>query len=315
MHSHMLPFQRNLIAESSHEFLAIPSREAAMVGSDQDRIRYIESILLPFPAWSESLDAVQRAMTNATLVRLPGGVHIVAESGMGKTFYLNTLLHKFPGPIVGDRVSMPILAFDLRKIVEPVQLVEPLLNQVNYPYKQRNKRVEPWQIFCDVARSCNVRIVAFDNVQLVVSAGPLACQAFVNFVRNVHDEIGLPFLLLGDQTLERLLATNPSLANCVPSGYDFLPFGANAMGQSILKTFAEKLPGERIPEFHTQEFTRLIVKSTAGNFRRLKALGFSFDYRSRGDPKATTKAILGIAHSSAFGTSVRVPNPFVLKTA
>lgn len=313
MNSSVLPFQRRFAAASPHSFLTVPTREQALVGSDEMRLRYIESIRLPHPKWKEAMQAAKNLMPLATLLRQPGGLVVTSPAGGGISFFIQALLEEYPRSFAGSQISIPVLALDLREIPSLSELVTPLLGRLNYPARHLDRSINPVEAFANLAIACGVRLIILENAHLVVEAGIQMQRSLANFICLVYELRGLPCALLGSPALDRLINGFPEIAMRLPTRVQFDNFRRDSLWQSMLASFAKLLPLENESLLGEPEMALKIHVSTMGNLSRLKMLTKGGMPLALRQGTSLTREILAQAHSTVFGSGSGIANPFLAK--
>lgn len=313
MNSSVLPFQRRFAASSSHSFLVVPTRDQALVGSDEMRLRYVESIRLPHPKWKEAMQAAKSVMPYATLLRQPGGLVLTSPAGGGISFFIQALLEEYPRNLAGSQISIPVLTLDLREVTSLDELVTPLLGRLNYPARHLDRSINPIEAFTNLAIACGVRLIVLENAHLIVEAGTQVQRAFANFICRVYELRGLPCALLGAPSLDRLIHGFPEISVRLPTRIQFDNFRRDSLWQSLLKTFAKALPLEKESPLGEPGMALKIHVSTMGNLSRLKQLAMGGIPLAVRQGTSLTCEILAQAHSTVFGSGSGIANPFLAK--
>lgn len=283
------------------------------MGSDEIRLRYVESIRLPHPKWKEAMQAAKSLMPLATLLRQPGGLVLTSPAGGGISFFIQALLEEYPRSLAGSQISIPILTLDLRELPSLDDVATPLLGHLNYPARHLDRSINTIEAFANLAIACGVRLIVLENAHLIVEAGTQVQRAFANFVCRVYELRGLPCALLGTPSLDRLIHGFPEISARLPTRIQFDNFRRDSLWQSLLASFAKALPLEKESPLGEPGMALKIHVSTMGNLSRLKHLAMGGIPLAVRQGTSLTCEILAQAHSTVFGSGSGIANPFLAK--
>jgi Bacterial TniB protein len=274
--------------------------------------QHILNIVVEHADFSRVLESCLDMVQTMRTLKMPSGVLIQAEPGMGKTLLLQTIKQRIAA--FDARETEPAClhiqldsAVDTHKIAGALMLVlgypmlpsRPNLENMNHLINKGLARVKP----------CALLI---DEMQHVCEGNKdITARAVTDWLKVRMDAFNLPVICAGTRTLERLSVINPQFTSRATAGFVLAPFPFGDAWRQLLGAFAaaiqmvnaEVLNGAAAKPLHA---------ATAGNLRALKRLLVYACMHAAERPDGTI-SMNDLAHgfSDANGHAQGRSNPFL----
>lgn len=291
-------------------------RQEMMSKKPEDRAEYTRSVAIRVDHYRHSLDYIDNLINRSARSSRPGGVWVIGDGGVGKSFILDAIHRCYPPTETDYYRNCPVLslAFDSRPAESDI-LLTLLLQLGQHPdtitYKRNSDLVA---ILLDALAACKTQAILFDEAQhlwLNTRAYRIADRVggrLGDFLKRLYDDSGLAFVFAGTSGLEDLLDKDTQARTRWSGRLKLTPFQFDNYFVGVLNALDEALPMENSSGLGTPKFAEPIFKSSQGNFRLLKNLIAEAVYIAASDksPKILQEH-LARAHFLTFGIG---ENPF-----
>lgn len=225
-------------------------REAAIKGTWQQRVLFLEKrVFVRTPDVSYVLNTIEELLPLAGLVANPGGMRVIAQSGMGKDTLIRYLSEARPSQPHGARPRFPILFVDFPHRLAPGDILRKLLDQTGCIYKSSDSVFDLETRLLDTMDTCQTQGLIFNEAQHLVSAakGGSRVDARVagesgDWLKLFLERIKRPVFMFGVPGWDSVFTVEKQLATRIPHRYEILPLPYNKNFAGILQALDQAIP-------------------------------------------------------------------------
>lgn len=277
-------------------------------------VNEILDVVVPYPEFADSLQGAINAVQWMLEVRMPDGVLLLADSGMGKTLMLTLLKRTLTGDANPLKSSRPVLDIILDGAADVYQVAMKLMLAVGYPALPTRPTLPSMTAMIDTA------IERLRPVAILIDEGQHICEG--NREKTAHtvtdwlkvrvDKHNLPVIIVGTRTLEAIAEINSQFVSRVSKRYYLNAFAFGDAWRQVLGSIAESVRSLDLSILSAQGLSRLVHEAAHGNLRRLKKLLIFSCVRAivSGSP-ALKLEHLAAGYADAFGGPSGAANPFL----
>ena len=216
---------------------------------------------------------------------------VLGESGVGKTRLLQQFALKHPRTEHVEFTEVPVLYVPIPAKCSVRKLAGCVLQALGSNYWDRgNEEARTFQVKT-LLKTCRVRVVILDEANHLVDRGQEATHYYVgDWLKEVADAAGIPFVLAGTLRAATLLDTNEQLRSRFREPLVVRPFGMAtevelAASQRALRVFGEFLAGLDALDIAHRDNARKILFATGGRLREICRLLTRAVTLARGEPQ------------------------------
>lgn len=159
--------------------------------------------------------AVDNLILRATELSLPGGLLLVGEGGLGKSFLLERIVRRYPKTWTTTQTIAPVIYISLQDATTPDAAERAIMRTLgNVGTPAVKDRSDPRRLLCETLKSCKVRVILVDEAQKLAlakgsrnsdrAAGPLG-----EYFRLISDKARIAIVFAGTSVLLDLFKQDP----------------------------------------------------------------------------------------------------------
>lgn len=271
-----------------------------------------------FPHVKAIVAALDRLLTYRRERAEPLHLLIVGESGVGKSTLLKHYVAAHPRIEHEEYTEIPVLFASLDEAPTPKTLSGKLLLSMGSPFWNKGTAEERRDQLLRLLDACKVQLVILDEANhLVDRGGEKTLHTSADWIKNVADASGIPFVLAGIPRTKRLLDTNDQLRGRFREVISVERFSVADSAEeirfrSVLKSFQRLLSGIDSIDLSSREIARAFAFATDGRLREIRSLLVrSVELALASTTSKLTMAVLAEAFASVIYPKAPVDrNPF-----
>lgn len=244
-------------------------------------------------------------------LKMPGGVIVQAESGMGKTLLLQMIKRQL---MVADDANQQsrILHIQLDSAVDSHKMAAAMMMALGYPMLPSRPNLENMNHMVSKGLTkLTPRALLIDEMQHVCEGNrDITARAVTDWLKVRMDAFNLPIICAGTRALDRLSVINPQFTSRASANFILTPFEFGDSWRQLLAAFKDAISSVNL-EVLNGSVARQIHAATKGNLRALKKLLMyaCMHAATRTDMKITVED-LALGYDDANGHSPGRTNPF-----
>ncbi len=280
-------------------------------------LRCVNEILDVVVAHTEFADAQHGALSAVQWmreVRMPDGVLLLADPGMGKTLLLTLLKRTLAGEANPLKSSRPVLDISLDSAADVYQVAMKLMLAVGYPALPTRPTLPSMTAMIDTAieRLRPLAILIDEGQHICEGNREKTARTVTDWLKVRVDKHNLPVIIVGTRTLEAIADINSQFVSRVSKRYYLNAFAFGDVWRQVLGSIAESVTSLDLNGLSAQGLSRLVHEAAHGNLRRLKKLLlFSCVRAIDGGSPALKLEHLAAGYADAFGGPSGAANPFL----
>lgn len=270
-----LPLDRACPPDDPHARM-MQLRESAVHGSFEQRVQFLlNDVFVKTPDVQHILWISDQLLELATLYPNPGGLRVVADSGMGKDAIIRFQLRCHPPQVIGRQPIYPLLHVRLTQRPHAGDVLKTLLNQMQCAYNSRPLG-DLKSICLDAMDSCQVKGVIFNEANHMASAaqsgariGARLAGEFGDWMKEFIDDIKRPVFFFGVPGWDEVFDLGKQLGTRVPHHHEIHKFQYDPMFAGILKALDEAIPMPEPVGLNNPAMTQKLFVASRGIWRHL----------------------------------------------
>lgn len=286
-------------------------------GLSEDAKRFVNEILdmvVPYPDFLSAHHGALKVILYMLDVKLPMGVLVMADSGMGKTLILTLIKRSLAIHASPLKLDRPVLELALDSAVDVYQLAAKMLLALGYPALPMRPTLPNMTMMIDTA------LERLKPIALLIDEGQHICEGkyrentartLTDWLKVRMDRHNLPVIMTGTRALEAISGINSQFVSRASGEYFINPFAYGDTWRQLLAGIAESVRSIDLSSLPSIGLSRLVHDATQGNMRDLKKL-LVFSCIRAIDEGSTLLTIKHLAEGfdDAFGGHGRKVNPF-----
>ena len=225
-------------------------REAAVHGTAEQRANFLlKEVYVQTPDVTHIVSTMEQLLGHAKLFSNPGGMRIIADSGMGKDALLRYLLKIYPPQPNAILPRYPLIYVDFRNRLAPGEIIKALLEQMQCAYKSYQSVRELEDSLLHAMDACGTQGIVFNEAHHMVSVnkGTRRISARIageagDWLKGFIDRIKRPVFLLGIPGWDEVFDLDPQLGSRIPHRHEISPFLFDASFMGILQALDGAIP-------------------------------------------------------------------------
>lgn len=277
-------------------------------------VNEIMDVVVPYPEFADSLHGALSAIQWMRDVRMPDGVLLLADSGMGKTLLLQLLKRTLAGDANPLKSSRPVLDISLDSTADVYQVAMKLMLALGYPALPTRPTLPSMNAMIDTAieRLRPMAILIDEGQHICEGNREKTARTVTDWLKVRVDKHNLPVIMVGTRTLEAITDINPQFVSRVSKRFYLNPFAYGDGWRQVLGSIAQTVNSLDLNSLSAQGLSRLVHESTHGNLRRLKKLlMFSCVRAIDGSSPVLKLEHMADGYADAFGGPSGAANPFL----
>lgn len=206
------------------------------------------------------------------VVKMPEGVLIHADSGMGKTLLLQMIKRQFTTSDSMEAESR-CLHISLDSAVDTHQIAAAVMLALGYPMLPSRPKLESMNhLVAKGFERLKPQALLIDEMQHICEGNKdITARAVTDWLKVRMDAFNVPVIGAGTRTLERLSMINPQFTGRASANFVIAPFQFGEAWLQLLGAFAAAVSEVNL-EIINGPIARPLHVATAGNLRALKRL-------------------------------------------
>jgi hypothetical protein len=149
----------------------------------------------------------------------------IGMSGTGKSTLKRKVVEQYPESYANDRKIVPVLVIDTPSLPTVKNMAEAMLFQLGDPTFYRGSAVDKTGRILNYIKSCQVKLIIFDELQHFIDQGSRAAPRQVSdWLKTLIDQSGSSTILMGLEQSEYILRINEQLRRRFSRRVDLKPF-------------------------------------------------------------------------------------------
>ena len=301
------------------ELNAEQKRLHAIQGNSVEREQYTRNIAIYSKTYHSAVEYVDNLLARSARSSEPGGLWLLGEGGVGKSFVLKYIRDHYPPSETTKARRYPVISLTFSSRPTEKEVIGLLLMQLGQdPSMLRFQTLDELKhILISAIRAAGTLAILMDeahHVWLNVNAARVADRIggqVGDFLKRLYDSTGVAFIFCGMPGMERILMVDSQAKTRWNGIFRVTPFTYDLEFISVLASLDESLPMIEKANLHEPGLSAKIFKVCAGNFRVLKnflaqAVFFAAEANSKSIAPHLSMAcsmILGQAHNPFDGDS------------
>lgn len=277
-------------------------------------VNEVLDVVVPHTEFEYALQGALKTIQWMREVRMPGGVLVLADAGMGKTLLLQVLKRSLSVDDPLLQTSRPVLEISLDSAADVHQVAAKMLHAVGYEMLPMRATLLNMTALVDTAidrlRPC---VMFIDEGQHVCEGNRQnVARTLTDWLKVRMDKHNLPVIMVGTPTLEGIAAINPQFVSRVSLRFVLNSFPYGEEWRRVLSAIVLAIKSLDLGGLSGAGLSRLMHEAARGNLRRLKKLlVFSCVRAIEGSSAALKLEHLAEGYVDAFGAAPDAPNPFM----
>lgn len=226
------------------------AREAAVRGTAQERANFLlYEIFVRTPDVSYILSVADELLNFAGLFQNPGGMRILAPSGMGKDALLRFFLRKYPPQPLGPKPLYPLVYVNFRGVLAAGDILRALLDQTNCAYQNYQSVKDLEDCLLDALDTCGTQGVIFNETQHMLSAakgaeriGARVAGKTGDWLKGFLDRLKRAVFFLGVPGWDKAFQLDPQLGSRIPHRHEISAFQPDKDFTAVLWALDQAIP-------------------------------------------------------------------------
>ncbi len=253
-------------------------RIKAMQGSPAEREHYTKHIAIHSRAYQSAVEYVDNLLARSARSLEPGGLWLLGEGGVGKSFVLKYIRDRYPPSETTTARRCPVISLTFSSRPTEKEIISLLLMQLGQdPSMLRFQTLSELEHILVLAiRSADTLAILMDeahHVWLNVNAARVADRIggqVGDFLKRLYDRTGVALIFCGMPGMERILMMDSQAKTRWNGVFRLSAFSYDVEFLSVLASLDECLPMPEKSNLHEADLSAKIYKVCDGNFRVLK---------------------------------------------
>jgi Cdc6-like AAA superfamily ATPase len=251
-------------------FIAYEYQEI-LKASDAERGQFLERDLwIGYPKAQEILERLEELCAHLKMQRMPNAL-IIGPSNNGKSmikrkFCRNHEKSYEPGTYLGEQFKS-LAAVEVISIQMPIypsitRFIRALGDEIGKDFSLATRKAQEATI-CPALKKSGVKMIIIDEMHNILSGTNRQQVEFLNMIRYLGNELGIPIVCLGTKDAYLALRSDPQLEN----RFEPLILPVWEEGEAfckLLKSFTQILPLKDVSYLHDPEMASWILRKSEG---------------------------------------------------
>lgn len=256
------------------------TRDEALMGTPAQKSEFVKHVPVHVEGFSDAREFVDVLIARAKRTHKPGGVWILGDGGVGKSFILDDIQHRYPSHETETTRCTPVLRLDFEGTpvwsTLLIRLILQLGQDPNLLHYQKNDDLRDYLV--DALPESGTRAILIDEAQhLWMNTKSLRNRdrmggALGDALKRLYDSIQVAFVFTGTPGLLKIYEEDLQAKTRWPGLLQLHGFQLDAKFVGLLKALDQAIPLQERSELDKEEVATKIYQATQGNFRLLKGL-------------------------------------------
>lgn len=246
-------------------------------------------------------------------IRMPSGVIVLADPGMGKTLLLELIKRSLTQTENILEKARPVLSVSLDSAVDSHKFASKLMYALGYPMLPSRPNLENMTYMVDSGiERLKPKALLVDECQHMCEGNrDITARALTDWLKVRMDKHNLPFVGMGTNTFDRIGEINPQFISRTSTKYTINAFQIGDEWCQLIYAFVAMVTKVDLKILKNDGMLKLTHAAVLGNLRSLKKLLVYACINASGRPQPVlTKEDMEFGFDRAFGSSSRIHNPF-----
>ncbi len=269
------------------------------------------AVIVEYPEFRRIFDSAMDLVQTMLVLKMPGGILIQAEAGMGKTLLLQMIKKRLAEAETGESRSA-CLHVELDTGVDSHKLANAVMLALGYPMLPSRPNLENVNhMVAKALTRLRPQVLLIDEMQHVCEGNrDITARAVTDWLKVRMDAFNLPVIGCGTRTLERIGTVNPQFTSRASASFVLLPFAFGDAWRQLLGAFVKAVTGVDFTILNGPT-ARSVHTASGGNLRALKKLLAYAAMHAAGRPENTVVMDdLALAYVDVNGHAPGRANPF-----
>lgn len=275
--------------------------------------RQVLDAVVQFPDFQRIQQSAISEINLMSEIRMPSGVIVLAEPGMGKTLLLELIRRSLTQMDNVLQKARPVLSVSLDSAADTHKLAAKLLFALGYPMLPSRPNLENMTHMVDSGIDrLKPKALLVDECQHMCEGNrDITARAVTDWLKVRMDRHNLPFVGAGTNTFERIGDINPQFTSRSSAKYTINTFQMGDAWGQLVHAFVNVVGKVDLKILKTEGMLKATYASTGGNLRSLKKLLVFACITAAEKPQAVlSRDDLEAGFDRAFGLASRQANPF-----
>jgi Bacterial TniB protein len=275
--------------------------------------RQVLDAVVQFPDFQRIQQSAISEINLMSEIRMPSGIIVLAEPGMGKTLLLELIRRSLTQMDNVLQKARPVLNVSLDSAVDTHKLAAKLLFALGYPMLPSRPNLENMTHMVDSGIDrLKPKALLVDECQHMCEGNrDITARAVTDWLKVRMDRHNLPFVGAGTNTFERIGDINPQFTSRSSAKYTINTFQMGDAWGQLIHAFVNVVGKVDLKLLITEGVLKATYASTGGNLRSLKKLLVFACIAAADKPQAVlSREDLEAGFDRAFGLASRQVNPF-----
>lgn len=248
-------------------------------------------------------------------IKMPAGILIQAQPGMGKSELLHVITQEVNRRIQSKMGESRCIKIELDATVDEIRMAGHFTKAVGYPLLPSRTKLETMNSMVEKAMERMAPVlVTIDETQHITEGNREKwAKGVTDWLKVRMDRYHFPIVCAGSKGIERICYINPQFTSRASVNFVIEPFRMDDRWLRLLAGFASaaKLVDMRII---TTAASKKLYQATNGNIRALKRILVYATLSAAGRESRTMQLQdLAIGYTKSFGVMPSLINPFEVK--
>lgn len=261
------------------EFKGMRTMEALQAGLE------VKEVVIAYDGFTHALARCLDLIATLSTLKMPGGVLIQADPGMGKSLLLDLIQRSLKASAEAGQ-TVPCLRLTLDSGVDTRKLAAMTMQALGYPALPSTPKLERLNDLVDtgLARTRPMAFVADEFQHVCHGNRDITAGALMDWLKIRLDKTNIPFVGAGTMALDRLEHINRQFTSRVSARVMLRPIEYGDTWRKLLAAYAQQV--KRVDmEVLNGAVSRPLHDATKGNMRALKKiLVFGAMYAANREP-------------------------------
>ncbi|OYT88704.1 MAG: hypothetical protein CFE43_20895 [Burkholderiales bacterium PBB3] len=275
--------------------------------------RQVLDAVVQYPVFEHIQQAAVADINLMSEIRMPFGLMVLADPGMGKTLLLEVIRRSLTQMDHFLDKARPVLSISLDSAVDTHKLASKLMFALGYPMLPSRPNLESMTHMIDMGIDrLKPKVLLVDECQHMCEGNrDITARALTDWLKVRMDKHNLPFAGAGTTTFERISEINPQFTSRSSAKYTIGPFQIGDAWSQLIQAFASVVTKVDLKALKSDSMLKATHLATGGNLRRLKKLLVYACISAADRPQAMlTKEDMESGFDRAFGLASGLANPF-----
>ena len=254
------------------------TREEAMRGSPNQKYQFVQEVTVQIEEFKQAREYIDALLERGKHTSKPGGLWIVGDGGVGKSFLLKDAHQRHPQLDTDIARITPLLTLNFEGIPSISSLlIEMLLQLGQEPELIRGQtNSELRKMLIDALPACGTSGVLFDESQhfwlRTKRTADRNAGAFGEYLKELYDDTSLAFIFTGTPGLRDVFENDNQVYTRWSGLLNLEPFKFGDQFFGVLAALDQAIPLPEPAGLTNPKLAEKLFASTKGNFRLIKRM-------------------------------------------